>query len=222
MRRRTLTLGVLLVLAAFFVLEQGAQMLAPAAQIAGLSTEYTKENAILPPTLYSVSASNYSYASEPLTAGVRYVGSLEVADARQVAFYLMDEGNFSLWRAGRPPSLILDNPSAVSFNFTLAPANSGVYYFVFDNPENNPVAVVFVLSSVQDIMVLNPLVGYAGYELLLLGIVFSFFGLRGGGHKAETKRAGRTSERGWKCKFCGARNPGDKPTFCSECGRSQN
>jgi hypothetical protein len=222
LRKRTLTLGILLILLAIFVLEQGAQVFAPIAEIAGLATQYTRESVILPPTLYSVPAANYTFAPESLPGGRQYVGSLEVADGRQVGFYVMNEGNFSLWRARRPASLLLANPNAVSYNFTVSPTTSGTYYFVFDNQENSPLAVVFGLSSVQDIMVLNPFVGYAGYELLFLGVVLSFFGLRGGGSKPETKPAARTVEPSWKCKFCGVSNPGNEPTFCGKCGRAQN
>jgi hypothetical protein len=222
MRKRTLTLGVLLVLLAIFVLEQGTQILAPLAAIAGLSSQYTKEDVVLPPTLYSVPAANYSFSSESLPGGRQYVGSLEVADGRQIGFYVMNEGNFSLWRVGQPASLILANPNAISYNFTLSPTSPGTYYFVFDNQENSPLTVVFALSFVQEITVLNPFLGYAGYELLSLGVVLCFFGLRGGGSKKETKRTVRTVEPGWKCKFCGARNVGGEPAFCAKCGRAQN
>ena len=222
MRRRTLTLGVLLVLLAIFVLEQGAQVLTPLAEVAGLTTQYTKYDVVVPPTLYSVPAANYSFALESLPGGGQYVGSLEVADGRQVGFYVMNEGNFSLWRFGRPASLVLDNPDAISYNFTFSPSLSGTYYFVFDNGENSPLVVVFALSSVQGVVVLNPFVAYVGYELLFVGVVLSFFGLRGGGGKGETKRKARTGGAGWKCKFCGAKNVGAEPTFCAKCGRAQN
>ena len=223
LRRKTLTLGILLILAAFFLLEQGVQMVVPVAELAGLSTQYTKEDVIVAPTLFSVPAANYSFAPETLPGGREYVGSLEVADGRQVGFYVMDEANFSLWRDGRPASLILANPNAISYNFTISIPTAGTYYFVFDNLDNSPLTVVFTLSSVQEATALSPFVAYAGYELLLLGIVFSFFGLRGGGRKkAETKQAVRTQQAGWECRFCGARNVGDKPTFCSKCGRAQS
>jgi len=215
-----------LILAAVFVLEQGVQMFDPVAEIAGLSSQFTQQNAIVPPTLYSVPPANYSYAPETLLGGRQYAGSLQVADSRQLGFYVMDEGNFSIWRTGRPASLILANPNVISYNFSLSLPLSGTYYFVFDNQENSPLTVVFTLSSVQNVTVLNPFVAYSGYELLLLGLVFSIIGARRGGKKKETKRTVETTEAnpetGWNCKFCGARNPGDKPTFCSKCGRAQN
>jgi hypothetical protein len=211
-----------LILAAIFLVEQGVQTLAPVAQTAGLSSLYTKESVVIPPTLYSVPAANYSFALETLRGDGQYVGSLQVAEGRQVGFYVMDEGNFSLWRTGRPASLVLANPNAISYNFTLSPSLSGTYYFLFDNQADTPLVVVFGLSSVQDVLVLNPFVAYAGYELLLLGVVLSLFGLGGGRSKTEKRRAVDTSEAGWKCKFCGARNHDHEPTFCAKCGRAQN
>ena len=219
MRRKALTLGVLLILMAIFVLEEGPQVFAPVADIAGLSAHYTEESVILPPTLYSVPAANYSFASEDLRGGGQLVGSLEVGAGGQVAFYVMDEGNFSLWRAGRPASVVLAKPLVVSYNFTFSPTSSGAYYFVFANQGISSLQVIFSLSSVQDIVVLSPFVQYAGFELFLLGAVLTFFGLRGGGRKVEAKRA---SDSGWKCKFCGAGNVKEDRTFCDKCGRAQD
>ena len=216
MRRKTLTLGVLLLLTAIFTLQQGAQVLAPIAGIAGLSTQYAQATVILPPTLYSVPASNFTFASEHLTAGEQFTGSLNVAGARQVGFYVMNEGNFSLWRAGHPAALLLAQPLAISYNFTITPPTSGTYYFIFDNEESSSQIVIFNLSSFQNIVVLNPLVQYAGFELLVLGAVLCFFGLRGGKRKAKDK-----PEPGWKCRFCGAKNAAEDKTFCSKCGRAQ-
>jgi hypothetical protein len=110
----------------------------------------------------------------------------------------------------------------ISYNFTLSAFLSGTYYFVFENQESSPLDVVFGLSSIQAITTLNPLVGYAGYELLLLGVVLCFFGLRGGGSKPETKRALHNAGAVWKCKFCGAKNRADESTFCAKCGRARN
>lgn len=216
MRRKTLTLGVLLLLTAIFILQQGAQVLAPIAGIAGLSTQYAQATVILPPTLYSVPASNFTFASEHLTAGEQFTGSLNVAGARQVGFYVMNEGNFSLWRAGHPAALLLAQPLAISYNFTITPPTSGTYYFVFDNEDNSSHIVIFNLSSIQNIVVLNPLLQYAGFELVVLGAVLCFFGLRGGKRKPKAK-----SEPGWKCRFCGAKNPTEDKTFCAKCGRAQ-
>jgi hypothetical protein len=213
---------VLLLLSAFFVWEQGAQILAPLADLAGLSTHYTQENQILAPTLYSVPAVNYTYAAEELEGGGQFVGSFAVAGGREVGFYVMNEGNFSLWRAGRPASLILADPSVISpYNFTLSPTSSGTYYFVFDNRDSSPQSVFFSLSSVQNVVVLSPFVQYSGIELLLLGAVVSYFGLTGGKRKVETKTK-LPPDTTWKCRFCGASNAAEDKLFCAKCGRAQN
>jgi len=221
MRRRLLTLGVLLILVSIFVFEQGAQVLAPVADLTGLSAGYTKENVILPPTLYSVPASNYTFVSEDIAGGSQLVGSLEVGDGGQVAFYVMDEGNFSLWRTGQPASLVLAKPLAVSYNFTLSPPSSGTYYFVFANHSDTPLDVIFSLSSAQEVVVLSPFVQYAWLELFLLGAVLTFLGLRGGKPKAQVE-AKPVIRPGWKCKFCGAENDVKERMFCGKCGRAQN
>jgi hypothetical protein len=218
LRRKTLTVGAFLILVAILLFEQGAQVLTPLADIAGLSSHYTKETVILSPTLYSVPASNYSFVSEDLPGGSQFVGSLQVADGREVAFYVMNEGNFSLWRTGHPPVLVLVEPIAVSYNFTLSPSVPGTYYFVFDNQDNSPRTVIFSLSSTQTVTALNPLLQYAGFELLLLGAVLSFLGLKGGKRKPEPSPV---VESGWKCKFCGALNEEER-VFCVKCGRSQS
>jgi len=220
MRRNTLTLGVLLLLASIFMLQQGTQILAPLADVAGLSTHYVQENTIIPPTLYTVPASNFTFASEFLTSGGQFVGSVNVANGRQVGFYVMNEGNFSLWRAGRPAVLVLAEPLVISYNFTISPTYSGTYYFVFQNEDATPHAVIFTLSSVQNVVALNPLLQYAGFELLFLGIVLCYFGLRGG-RKRKDEAKGR-GDSGWKCKYCGAKNATEDRTFCAKCGRAQN
>ena len=218
MRRKTLTVGVLLILIGVLLFEQGVQVLTPIADIAGLSSHYTEETVILSPTLYSVPALNYSFVSEYLPSGSQLVGSLQVAEGREVAFYVMNEGNFSLWRTGRPSSIVLVEPIAVSYNFTLSPSVAGTYYFVFDNQDTGPRTVIFSLSSVQTITVLSPLLQYASFELLLLGAALSFLGLRGGKKKAKPSPV---VESGWKCKFCGALNEEGR-VFCVKCGRSKS
>jgi hypothetical protein len=219
MRRKALTLGLILILAAVFVLEQGAQVFAPVAEVAGLGSFETQENTILPPTLYSVPAANYSFVSQDLTAGAQYVGAVQVAGGRQVGFYVMDEGNFSLWHEGRkPPALTLAEPIVTTSNFTVSPTSSGTYFFVFDNQDSSALDVVFSLSSVRTVLVLSPFVQYAGFELLLLGVILSAFGVRGGKRKKDEKRE---IETGWECKYCGARNAQEDRSFCVVCRKAQ-
>jgi hypothetical protein len=203
-------------------------MFAPIASVAGFATHYASESVIVPPTLYNVPAANYTFAPEDLAGGTRLVGAVQVAGGREVGLYVMNEDNFSLWRAGRPASLILAEPMAISYNFTFSPTASGTYYFVFGNQDSTPSVVIFSLSSVQEVTVLNPLVQYAGLELLLLGMVLFLLGLGGGRPKNKGKPStqrvdsARTRGSGWDCKFCGARNPAEVQVFCPKCGRAQN
>ena len=211
-----MTIGLLLILVGGFTLEQGPQFLSPIAQALGLASHYQTETPILPTTLIAVPATNYTSLPADLKGGAQVEGALEVADGREVAFYVMDEGNFSQWRAGKPSAIILSRPTVISSNFTFTPATSGTYYFVFDNQDTARRVVIFSLGAVENVTILNPIIEFAGYEILLVGILLSFLGTKGG-RKRETISA--EADR-WKCKFCGAKNTLSQ-TFCEKCGRSQ-
>jgi len=217
-RRTILTFGLLMVLAGLFIFNQGSQVLVPIAELTGLVTHIQNESPIMAPTLISVPPSNHSYVSADLSGSDRVQGMLQVSDGREIAFYVMNEGNFSLWRAGHPAALLLAQPLAISYNFTITPSTSGTYFFVFDNEDSSSHIVIFNLSSVQNTVVLNPLLQYAGFELLLVGAVLCFFGLRGGKRKDKAKAK---SKPAWKCRFCGAKNVTEDMTFCTKCRRAQ-
>lgn len=216
-RRKNLTLGLLLIVVAIFVLEQGPQVLSPIAGGLGLETHYQAEVPILSPTLISIPPTNYTFLSAALGGNGHVDGSVEVADGREIAFYVMNEGNFSQWRAGRPSAVVFVRASGISYNFTFPVPASGTYYFVFDNQDTSRRVITFRLNAVEDVTVLSPIVQFAGYEILAIGIVFSLVGVKGGGRKPEprTLKVG-----GWECKFCRAENAGDQ-IFCESCGRSQ-
>jgi hypothetical protein len=216
MRRKLLTLGLLIILAGVYVLEQGPQMLAPIAGALGLVTYTQSVTSLMAPTLLEVPASNYTALSETLKGNVQVRGYLEVSDGREIAFYVMDEGNFSEWRIGRPSAIVLAKPLAITYNFTFAPRTSGTYYFVFDNQDTVRRTVIFSLNTVEVVAVLSPVVEYAAYELLLVGIVFAGLGVKTGKKMAKRPPAKDI----WHCKFCGEENSGSD-RFCSKCGRSQ-
>ncbi|MGD0176117.1 MAG: zinc ribbon domain-containing protein [Candidatus Bathyarchaeia archaeon] len=215
-RRKILTIGLILIVAGAFTIEQGPQFLSPIAQSVGFASHVQTVNLILPPTLLAVPSSNYTFLFSDLRGDVQVQGALEVTDGREIAFYVMDEGNFSLWRAGRPSAIILARPTAISYNFTFTPTTSGTYFFVFDNQDTSRRVVIFSLNAVENLTVLNPIVEFAGYEIFLVGFILSLFGISTG-KKGETIPA---EALGWKCRFCGAVNTGDQ-TFCEHCGRSQ-
>lgn len=191
-------------------------MLVPFAGVFGLTSRSQTETPILPPTILSVPASNYTYLSTFLNGNTEVKGAVEVTGGREIAFYVMDAGNFSQWRSGRPSTIILVRPAAVTYNFTFASITDGTYYFVFDNQDTTRHDVVFSLSAVKNAIILNPIVELAGYETLALGILLFLIGVRRGRNTKPT----RERIPGWKCKFCGAENT-SKLTFCGNCGRSQ-
>jgi hypothetical protein len=214
-RRKILTIGLILIVAGVFTIEQGPQFLSPIAQSVGFASHVQAVNPILPPTLLPIPPSNYTSYSSNLSGGVQVQGTLQVTDGREIAFYVMDEGNFSLWREGRPSAIILARPTAISYNFTFTPTTSGTYFFVFDNQDTARRVVIFSLDSVENLTILNPIVEFSGYEVFLVGFALSVFGIRAG-----KKRESISTEAGWKCRFCGAINTGDQ-TFCEHCKRSQ-
>jgi hypothetical protein len=230
MRRKILTVGLLLLLAGVFIFEQGPQFLSPIAQAFGLASNYQTEIPLLPSTLIAVSPANYTSISADLKGGVQVEGSLQVADGHEVAFYVMDEGNFSQWRAGRPSAIILARPTVISSNFTFAPKTGGTYYFVFDNSDTARRVVIFSLGTVEDITILSPFIKYAAFEILAIGILLCILGVTGGKKRKQTPPKPEPAistppepeaEDKWKCKFCGALNaPGQM--FCDKCGRSQS
>lgn len=219
-RKFIVTLGLLLVLGGLFVVSQGVQVLIPGAEIFGLVSHPQIETTMMPPTVLPVAATNYSFLAADLKGGVHVKGSLEVADGREISFYVMNQGNFSEWRKGRPSTIILAKPFAVSYNFTFTPTTDGTYFFVFDNQDTSRRAVIFGLNVVESVAVLNPVIEYAGYLILAVGIILSALGIKTGRKKAEAKMPSAPSVAGWRCKFCGAENVGEQ-VFCEKCGRSQ-
>lgn len=218
-RRSILTVGLLLVLVGIFIVNRGPQLLTPLAEAFGLVSYVQTVTAITEPTLLSVAPSNYTYLPVDLTARVQTRGMLMVGDGKEVGFYVMNEGNFSEWRNGHPSRVVLAKPFVVSYNFTFTPIAGGTYFFVFDNQDTSRRVVIFSLSIVQIRTVLQPVAEYAGYELLVIGILFAVLGLKTGRNKPVEPLEARTI--GWICKFCGAENNSDQ-LFCSKCGRSQH
>ena len=216
MRRRVLGVGLLLILAGFYVVDQGTEILIPVAAAFGLVTHTQTQTAILAPTLLRVAPMNYTFMPINLNGGARISGALEVGEGREIAFFVMNEENFSEWRAGRPSRVILAKPFTISYNFTFTPNVDGAYYFVFDNVDNSRRVVLFTLNVVRDVVVLNPAVAYSGYEMLLVGLLLSALAIKSGGRNHK----GRRIVVEWRCKFCGFKNPSGE-TFCAKCGRSQ-
>lgn len=217
-RKKLLTIGLLIILAGVYMFEQGPQMLTPIAEMLGLVTYTPVVTPVIAQTLFEVPASNYTSITETLSADVELKGSLEVSDGREVAFYVMDAGNFSEWHVGHPSSILLAKPLAITYNFTFTPKISGTYYFVFDNQDTTRRTVIFSLNTVQTLTVLSPLVDYAGFEAILVGILLSAAGIKTG--KKKPVRQLVSADGAWNCKFCTTENSRSS-VFCAKCGRSR-
>jgi len=226
-RRKTLTIGILLVVFSIILIDQGPQILDPVAEGFGLATLSQTETPVLPETLLSVPPSNYSYLPVALKGNVLVTGSLNVGGGRELAFYVMNEGNFSQWRGGRPSAVLLAQPTASYYNFTMTPPADGTYYFVFDNTDPTGRNVVFSINTTQNIVTLPLFLQFSGYEILAVGLILSYFGARGGKKKTKPERiepsevapVKSATTTGWDCKYCGTRNS-EEQIFCKSCGRS--
>ncbi len=215
MRRTILTIGLLLTLAGVFVMNQGVQILTPVATAFGMVSYVQVENPIITSTLVTIQPTNYTYLSANLDGNVRVSGTIQVEAGQEIGFYVMDEGNLSLWKLGQPANILLAKPSTISSNFTLTPPTTGTYFFVFDNPDQNGRVIVFNASSVRNVPVLPPFIQYADYELLLFGIPLMTLGLKTGKKSRSKKSVAQ------KCRFCGGKIQTDQ-TFCPKCKRSQS
>jgi hypothetical protein len=228
-RKSLLAVGLVVMLVGVFVLNEGTQVVVPFAELAGLVSHVQTEKLLVSQTLLTVPPSGNRSLQADLTSGAKVMGSLEVTAGQEVGFYVMDEGNFTLWRAGQPSSILLAKPIAITYNFTITPKTTGTYYFVFDNPDTTRRVVIFSLSTIESRTVLNPIIDYSGYLILALGIVLFAIGARTGKRKPKPElqiKRGATAkpetepETVVRCRFCGAEVPkGEK--FCAKCGRAQ-
>ncbi len=223
-RKKILTFGILLVLVGVYLILQGPQILTQVAETLQLAAHYETHAAIIPTTLVRVAPSNYTFLSANLRGNILVKGSLQVADNREIAFYVMNQGNFSLWRQGHPTQVILVSPATLYYNFTLTPKEDAPYFFIFDNHDPSSRVVIFNLTSIGTAITLSPIVQYAAYEAIAIGILLCVAAVRTGRGKNQTERK-RPLEKtpevpAWRCGYCGAENRGDV-TFCATCGRSQ-
>jgi hypothetical protein len=219
MRRSALTVGILLIMVGVFLISQGGEVLTPIAEVVGLSSHLRAETPLVAPTLLTVAPMNYTWISIHLDGNVQVTGAFQVGVGREIDFYVMDEGNFSNWQAGRPAAVLLATLSTSLHNFTLTPRFASSYYFVFENQDNTRHVVIFTLNLVNEMVVIHPAVEYLPYALVGLGILLSAWGLRSGRRTPERPEEAAAAPR-WRCRFCGTENPLEQ-AFCENCGRSQ-
>ena len=148
--------------------------------------------------------------------------SFQVVSGQEIAFYMMNQGNYSLWRTGRPSTVVRYIPMAASGNFTLTPQATGTYYFIFENQDSSRHSVIFSLSVLQTTETLDPYAENAGFLVIGLGLVIFLLGARTGGKKRPKAKAETIKTTGStpRCKYCGAEITKGQ-SFCSKCGRSQ-
>lgn len=221
MRKSILTLGLIILLLGVFLIQQGPQILMPLTNVLGLVTYTQATTTEIAPTLLSVAPSNYTSVTADLPAGAQVTGAITVGFGKEIAFYVMDEGNFSRWREGLPSAVVLSKPYVVSGNFTFTSTVGGTYFFIFDNQDTSRRSVIFNLDIVQNRAVVNPILEFAGYEAAAVGAVLFIIGVKSGKKKEHSAFLKAEAPAGWNCKFCGETNS-PKLLFCSRCGRSQS
>ena len=220
MNKSLLILGIVFMLAGFFFLNQGVSVLAPVAQLAGLATQVQTEVVVLPPTVLTVQAMNYTFLPANLQGSISVRGTMQVSNGQAVAMYVMDQENFIQWQTRHTGAVLLAKPMAMSYNFTITPKTAGTYYFIFDNQDTTRRVIILSLSTLEDRIVVSPMIENAGYELFALGIIFLAVGVKLGGKKQKHQEPLKTPASGTGCRFCGAPLPSGQ-IFCAKCGRAQ-
>lgn len=217
-RRTVLAIGLLLLVAGLFVIDQGVTSVYTYADAFGLGlvAHVPTATTVIAPTLVPVPPSNHSELPVDLQGGSLVQGLLTVSGGREIAFYVMNEAGFIDWQAGRPSPIIIAKPYVYTYNFSFTVPATGTYYFVFDNQEASRAVVAFNLNTISDTIAPNPILEYLGPELALIGLVFTAIGIRTG--KKEPKPV--TLEV-WRCKFCGFKKNPLNESYCKKCGRSK-
>ena len=222
LRWRLLTFGLLIIVAGLYVFNQGTQILAPVAEVTGQISGGVLVTPVVSSTLLSVLGSNYTYLTANLRENVKVNGLVQVEGGSQIGFYVMNSGNFTQWRRGNPTTIVLADPAISSYNFTFVPDADGTYYFIFSNQDTAHKNVIFSLNTVTYTRTPSPLIQYAAFELILLGIFFVIVGINTGKKSKSWKEdASVTGGKPTKCKFCGKSLATDE-MFCPKCGRSQS
>jgi hypothetical protein len=186
MRKRTLLIGVVLLLFGIYMIYGGTGIVnALATSTAIPSVKEDSQEWVL-----TVDGSNYSYISTPLS--VNNLHSLNIAYTANgdVSFYVMDQAEFDVWKSGQPSQVELKVFSAKNGNFTLNPNQSGTYYYVFDNRESNTVkSVGFTLSKEVVVTETSPFIPYLPFGFIIVGLVLTGLALSGGRRNPAKDRA---------------------------------
>jgi hypothetical protein len=120
-----------------------------------------------------------------LPGGVSVFGTLNVVEAPtnqsgSIQFMVLDAQNYGLWSAGQQSNNLFSSDQQGASNFTFNTANVGVYHFVFDNRASLYKKYVTLSVSYNEVSVTtkpDPRVSYAGWALLVIGLVVLAYGL---------------------------------------------
>ena len=177
--------------------------------------------------LVKIAPGNYSYLSYNMRANAELTVTIS-AGTEAVDFYLMNEGNFSMWNRASSSSSQVYPQSALNvknYSFDISgPGTAQTYYLVFVSRSASSQTDVLVHYSLQ--VAPDSSVAALPTALLGIGVILALAGARFGGKKggAEVVQAASppppTDAGRPKCKYCGAELTGDTG-FCSSCGRSQ-
>ncbi|MFB0551155.1 MAG: hypothetical protein ACETVV_01115 [Nitrososphaeria archaeon] len=183
MRRRVLTVGVILLLIAAYLL-LSPDMVETLARTFGATRITKSDEMLVAPTLLSVTPSNYSYISHMFSmqkfTEQSFTGTISVGGDQSIDFYVMNQGNFTQWLGGQPASISVSALSAKNYTFTLKPDRPDTYYFVFDNTySNDRKNVVFSLLLEEQAQEVDPTVNYLVLLLLVVAVILVAYGTKG-------------------------------------------
>jgi hypothetical protein len=122
----------------------------------GLSTTILRSTTLTPLTISVIDAQNFSYISFKLYERTGIVGNYSVLTGDKAIIIGLNETSFQLWN-----NIWMKGTSGVSPLFYSGPAMNGTfsyniernstYYFVFYNPGEKPLTIIFSLNLVEEI-----------------------------------------------------------------------
>ncbi|MDG6996733.1 MAG: hypothetical protein JRN52_12495 [Nitrososphaerota archaeon] len=169
-----------------------------------------------------VKSSNYAFEAISLTPKDSLSLTFQ-ADSPGVNFFLMNSGNFSVFRGGVSSAYSVYPQSKLavenySFQFTPTVPN-GTYYLVFTSVSSNATTSVLAHAVV---LTSNKVVGsdYVPIAIILAGLTLLGIGINFGKKQPEKKTVPVVKSTQPTCRYCKATLKPDSP-FCPSCGKSQ-
>ena len=100
---------------------------------------------------------------------------------QSIDFYVMNQGNFTLWLNEQPASVSVSALSAKNYTFTLKLDRADTYYFVFDNTySHDGKNVIFSLFLEEQTQEVDPTVKYLVLPLIsVVAVILVVYGATG-------------------------------------------